>query len=228
MMENQGNDAKGNAMVTPIGKSAQTRQLLLDTAMELFAAKGFAGTTMRAIAAESGLSLGNAYYYFDSKDAIVHEFFRELVEKHRNVSWPLLVPGNNLETNLRIALESALETLAPFHEFGPAFIRTAFAGTHSDLSDVHRALEFGLWRQVVSVSSPLPPLAIRKDLPELLWLIQRGIFLFWAYDRSPGASRSRRLIKNVAPVIARLVVLSRMPVVRSILDDVLSLVRTAT
>ena len=35
-------------------------------------------------------------------------------------------------------------------------------------------------------------------------------------------------IKNVAPVVARLVVLSRMPVVRSILDDVLSLVRAAS
>lgn len=214
-------------MKTPTEKSTKTRQLLLDTALELFATRGFAGTTMRVIAEESGLSLGNAYYYFESKDAIVHELFRDLLEKHRAATWPLLVQGNNLETNLRVALDKTLETMAPFHEFGPAFIRTAFAGAHSDLSDVHRALEFGLWRQVVATSRPLPPLAIRNDLPELLWLIQRGVFLFWAYDSSPGAARSHRLIKNVAPVTARLVVLSRMPVVRSILDDVLSLVRNA-
>jgi AcrR family transcriptional regulator len=215
-------------MRTPTAKSSQTRQLLLDTALELFATKGFSGTTMRAIAGESGLSLGNAYYYFGSKDAIVHELFRNLLERHRTATWPLLVPGNNLETNLRIALDQGLEIMAPFHEFGPAFIRTAFAGAHTDLGDIHRALEFGLWRQVVAASRPLPPLAIRNDLPELLWLIQRGIFLFWAYDSSTGAARSHRLIKNVAPVTARLVVLSRMPVVRSILDDVLSLVRTAS
>ncbi|MBV1780941.1 TetR/AcrR family transcriptional regulator [Paeniglutamicibacter sp. ABSL32-1] len=215
-------------MRKPTAKSAQTRQLLLDTAMELFATKGFAGTTMRSIATESGLSLGNAYYYFESKDSIVHELFRELLEEHRGATWPLLVPGNNLETNLRIALDKALEIMSPFHEFGPAFIRTAFAGSNAELGHVQRALELGLWRQVVAASRPLPPMAIRTDLPQLLWLIQRGIFLFWAYDTSPGAGRSHRLIKNVAPVVARLVVLSRMPVVRSILDDVLSLVRAAS
>lgn len=212
----------------PTAKSAHTRQLLLDTAMGLFATKGFAGTTMRSIAQESGLSLGNAYYYFDSKDAIVHELFRQLLEEHRTATWPLLVPGNNLETNLRIALGKGLDVLTPFREFGPAFIRTAFSGSNAELGNVQRAMELGLWRQVVTASRPLPPLAIRTELPQLLWLVQRGILLFWAYDSSPGAARSLRLIKNVAPVVARLVVLSRMPVVRSILDDVLSLVRTAT
>ena len=219
---------QGSAMSKPTTKSTHTRQLLLDTAMGLFATKGFAGTTMRSIASESGLSLGNAYYYFESKDAIAHELFRQLLEKHRSATWPLLVPGNNLETNLRIALDNALKIMTPFHEFGPAFIRTAFAGSRAELGNEQRALELGLWRQVVAASRPLPPMAIRTDLPQLLWLIQRGIFLFWVYDASPGVARSHRLIKNVAPVIARLVVLSRMPVVRSILDDVISLVRTAS
>lgn len=208
-------------------KAIETRQLLLNTALRLFATKGFASTTMRAIAKESGLSLGSAYYYFESKDDIIHEFYRGLVEQQRTTTWPMLVEGNTLETNIRIALEQGLEILSPFHEFGPAFIRTAFSGAHGELGDVHRALEFGLWRQVVAMSRPLPPLAIRQDLPQLLWLIQRGIFLFWAYDSSNGAARSHRLVKNAAPMIARLVVLSRMPVVRTIIDDVLSLIRTA-
>lgn len=214
-------------MAQQTAKGAETRQLLLNTALKLFAEEGFAGTTMRAIARESGLSLGNTYYYFESKDAIVHELYRDLVERHRTACRPLLLPGNNLETNVRLALEKSLEILSPFHEFGPAFIRTAFSGAPGDLADANRALEFGLWRQVVDTSRPLPPLAIRQDLPQLLWLAQRGILLFWAYDSSADTKRSQRLVKNVAPVIARLTVLSRMPVVRTILDDVLSLVRTA-
>lgn len=214
-------------MTQQTAKGTETRQLLLNTALRLFASEGFAGTTMRAIARESGLSLGNAYYYFESKDAIVHELYRNLAEQHRAACWPLLVAGNNLETNVRLSLEKSLEILAPFHEFGPAFIRTAFSGTQGDRADNHRALEFGVWRQVVATARPLPPLAIRQDLPQLLWLVQRGVFLFWAYDSSVDAKRSQRLVKNVSPVIARLVVLSRMPVVRTILDDVISLVRTA-
>ncbi|MGL3807584.1 TetR/AcrR family transcriptional regulator [Paeniglutamicibacter sp. R2-26] len=214
-------------MAQQTAKGAETRQLLLNTALRLFAEDGFSGTTMRAIARESGLSLGNAYYYFDSKDEIVHELYRGLAEEHRTATWPLLVEGNNLETNVRLALEKNLEILAPFHEFGPSFIRTAFSGPQGEPGDIHRSQELGLWRQVVAASRPLPPLAIRQDLPQLLWLIQRGVFLFWAHDSSPGAKRSFRLVKNVAPVVARLTVLSRMPVVRTILDDVLSLVRTA-
>lgn len=215
-------------MTQQTAKGAETRRLLLNTALRLFAKEGFAGTTMRAIARESGVSLGNTYYYFESKDAIVHELFRNLVEQHRSASWPLLVPGNNLETNVRLSLEKSLEILSPFQEFGPAFIRTAFSGAQDELAETRRSLELELWRQVVATARPLPPLAIRQDLPQLLWLVQRGVFLFWAYDSSVDAKRSRRLVKNVAPVIARLVVLSRMPVVRSILDDVISLVRPAT
>lgn len=224
--ECQRRSSKGKVMGQQTAKGIETRQLLLDTAMKLFAAQGFAGTTMRSIAQESGLSLGNAYYYFDSKDEIVHELFRGLVQKHRSSVGPLLRPGNNLEANIRLALGNGLKILAPFHEFGPAFIRAAFAESPAEPNEAQRSMEFELWRQVVSASSPLPPLAIRHDLPELLWLIQRGIFLFWAYDTSDEASRSHRLIKNISPVIARLVVLSRLPVVRSILDDLLSLVRS--
>ncbi|MEO8222752.1 MAG: helix-turn-helix domain-containing protein, partial [Specibacter sp.] len=52
------------------GKSTQTKALVLDTALGMFRSKGFAKTTMRAIAAEAGVSLGSAYYYFSSKDEL--------------------------------------------------------------------------------------------------------------------------------------------------------------
>lgn len=46
------------------GKSEQTRALILETAMRLFQERGYDKTTMRAIAQEAGVSVGNAYYYF--------------------------------------------------------------------------------------------------------------------------------------------------------------------
>lgn len=42
--------------------TADTRQLILDTAVRLFEEKGYAGTTMRAIATEAGLSPSNAFW----------------------------------------------------------------------------------------------------------------------------------------------------------------------
>lgn len=214
-------------MSTQTAKGADSRQRLLNAAMKLFAENGFHGTTMRAIALESGLSLGNTYYYFESKDQLVSELFRLLQDEQRALTWPRLTAGNNLETNVRLTLETTIDVLAPYRDFGPAFIRAAFAGGNEASGFVNRAKEFGLWRQAVATSRPQPPLAIRQDLPQLLWLIQRGIILFWAYDNTENARRTRRLIGNAAPVIARLAVLSRLPVVRTILDDIISLIRTS-
>ncbi|MEZ0064949.1 AcrR family transcriptional regulator [Streptacidiphilus sp. MAP12-20] len=49
-------------------KSERTRALILETAMRLFQERGYDKTTMRAIAAEAGVSVGNAYYYYEGKE----------------------------------------------------------------------------------------------------------------------------------------------------------------
>ena len=48
-------------------KAEQTRQSIIDAAMRLFRSGGYDQATMRAIADEAGVSVGNAYYYFSSK-----------------------------------------------------------------------------------------------------------------------------------------------------------------
>lgn len=211
-------------METKTAKSAETRTRIQNAAVELFARNGYRGTTMRAIAAESGLSLGNAYYYFPSKEDLVRELARELVDAQGRSARPRLRSGNNLRDNIQAVLDAALDVLAPFHDCGTVLLRAATGD--DEASDVSRAKEFALWRQAVAASLPQPPAAIRDDLPELLWLVQRGLVIFWAHDRSPAAERSRRLAANAASLMARLAVLSRLPVVRHIVDDVIGVVRT--
>ena len=58
-------------------KSDETRARIMAAAMDLFRRKGFEETTMREIAIEGGVATGAAYYYFDSKDAIVLEFYNQ-------------------------------------------------------------------------------------------------------------------------------------------------------
>src|SRR6266487_1126441 len=45
----------------------QTRDAILDTALELFAAQGFAGTSLRQIAHAIGISESAIYAHFESK-----------------------------------------------------------------------------------------------------------------------------------------------------------------
>lgn len=205
------------------GKSAATRARIQKAALELFSRDGYQATTMRAIAAESGLSLGNAYYHFGSKEDLVHELARGLVDEQLRAARPRLRSGNNLQDNIRVVLDAALDAVVPFRDFGPVLIRSALGGGAA--ADVSKAKEFALWRQAVGASLPRPPAAIRDDLPELLWLVQRGVIIFWAYDSSPDGTRSRRLAANAAALMARLAVLSRLPVVRHIIDDVIGAVR---
>ena len=53
-------------------KGERTRALILETALDLFMERGYEQTTMRGIAREAGLSLGSAYYYFKSKEHLIH------------------------------------------------------------------------------------------------------------------------------------------------------------
>jgi AcrR family transcriptional regulator len=59
-----------------MAEPAQTRQRVLDAARELFAARGFHGTTMREIAQRAGVNLAAAHYHFGAKDALYLDVLR--------------------------------------------------------------------------------------------------------------------------------------------------------
>jgi AcrR family transcriptional regulator len=54
----------------------QKKQLILDTALELFAENGFHATSMSRIAKKAGISKGLAYNYFESKKEILDEIIK--------------------------------------------------------------------------------------------------------------------------------------------------------
>ena len=61
--------------MTPPSTEA-TRQRLLAAAEALFAEKGYAGTSVREIAARAGCNLSLIHYYFGSKDGLLTEVVR--------------------------------------------------------------------------------------------------------------------------------------------------------
>ena len=65
---------------TSIKKSEVTRARILDVALDLFRRHGFEETTMRGIAAAADVSLGSAYYYFQSKEDLVMAFYERAIE----------------------------------------------------------------------------------------------------------------------------------------------------
>ena len=60
-------------------------------------------------------------------------------------------------------------------------------------------------------------------LPELPWLLHMGVVLFWVHDRSPGQERTLALMAGAVPLVDKLGRLSRLPVVRGVVNDVVAL-----
>lgn len=54
-----------------------TRQLIHDAALRLFGTLGFAGTGIRLIAQEAGVSLASLYHYMSSKEELLEGMLRE-------------------------------------------------------------------------------------------------------------------------------------------------------
>ena len=210
--------------------SDDTKALVRSTALRLFRERGYAATTMRAIAQEAGVATGNAYYHFASKDHLVQELYLDVTREQAARSKAVLAQGGDLTARLRGVLLAGTEAFAEYHAFGGEFITVAIrpgsaASPFSADSGEVRELSQAIFRELVEGASPAVPPALRDDLPELLWLAQLGVTLFWVYDGSPGQRRTRTLVDGVAPLVGRLVRLSRLPVLRGAADDVLALVK---
>lgn len=211
-------------------KSEQTRSLILDTAMRLFKERGYDKTTMRAIAAEAGVSVGNAYYHFDGKEHLIQGFYDQVTDAHLATARERLAGRPEFADRLRITLEAWLDVAEPYHGFAVQFFRNA-ADPDSPLSPFSaesypaRQTVVDLYREVLAGSSLKLDAEMAELLPELLWLHQMGIVLFWVYDRSPHTTRTRDFVRRTTPMVARVMTLSRYKLIRPLVRDAEKLVR---
>jgi len=210
----------------PTTKSEQTRALILETAMRLFQERGYDKTTMRAIAQEAGVSVGNAYYYFAGKEHLIQGFYDRIAAEHQVAVRDVLARESDLEARLAGVLKVWLDIAQPYHEFAVQFFKNA-ADPDSPLSPfspeseharveaiaVHREVLRGATRTKV-------PEELRDILPELMWLSQMGLVLYWIFDRTEGRERSYRLAERGARITARGVSLARFRVLRPLVREV--------
>ncbi|MEU2259617.1 TetR family transcriptional regulator [Streptomyces sp. NPDC019645] len=212
-------------------KSEQTRTLILETALRLFQERGYDKTTMRAIAQEAGVSVGNAYYYFSSKEHLVQGFYDRIAEQHQAAVAEVLDGGEkDLTARIRGVLLGWLDIAEPYHEFAAQFFKNA-ADPDSPLSPFSpesegpREAAIDVHRRVLSGASVKVDPELADALPRLLWLQQMGLVLFWVYDRSEGCANSRRLVERLSPVTARAISLSRFRILRPLVQETHELLR---
>jgi AcrR family transcriptional regulator len=213
-------------------RAEDTRRKIYEAAMELFREKGFEQTTMRDIAAQAGVALGGAYYYFSSKDAIVLAFYAEMQQAINQPVLEALAGRKKLGERIRSVLDKRLELLAPNRKFCAALFRHApdSADPLSPFSDESRLIRDGAiehMRIAAEGSDAKIPSDLKPRLPYLLWLYQMALIMFWLYDRSPHQQSTRKLLEKSLSLLVNLLRISSLPLMKPLRKAVLDLVEAA-
>ena len=97
----------------PMTEQPDRRGLILASAAEMFARKGFGSTTVREIADAVGVLSGSLYHHFDSKDAIVEEiltgFLTAIQTRYTEVLERAKSPAESLHDLVLASLQVANE-----------------------------------------------------------------------------------------------------------------------
>lgn len=218
--------AKTHAAIT--GKGERTRARILEAALDLCREHGYEKTTMRAVAKAAGVSLGSAYYYFQSKEHLIQAFYAQTHSEHLEVCMPLLADEKSFRRRLEIVLQTKIDTSTPYHHFAGVLFRTAAdpespLNPFSDASAPLREESTGLFARVIEDSDLRPGKLLRPHLPRLLWTYQMGVILFWIHDRSADCKRTRMLIQTTTKLVGQLVRIAGLPPLRPVLRSVLGL-----
>jgi len=214
-----------------LAKGQRTQQHILDTALGLFQEHGYEGTTMRLIASRAGVSLGNSYHYFPSKDHFVQAFYRRLSDEHIALCQPVLSSEMDLGKRLLEVTRRRIDSIEPYHRLSGALFRVA-ADPGSPLnpfSEDSRELRddsIALMAEVVAGSSARLPRDVTAELPRLLWLFHMGLILFWVHDTSPRRQRTRRLADESVELVMSLLGVATLPLMRRQRRRVLALIAT--
>lgn len=122
-------------------KSERSRDLILQSAAQLFRRQGFSATTLRQIAAKAKIKAGSIYYHFDSKEEILDEVLdRGLRHVFESVKNAVERAGNVSQRHrIGLAIEAHLVALLESSEFTSANIRI-YGQLPEHLKKPHRPL----------------------------------------------------------------------------------------
>lgn len=163
------------------------REEIVRAALELIAERGFHGAPMATIAERAGVGAGTIYRYFENKDVLITELYRELEERIR----PLVMKGyaperpirerflHLLKAVLRYFVENPLDFryIEQFHNspYGVAVRRVKLMGEKEDRDVFVELFQDGVAQQVM------------KDLPlTMLFDLSFGPLLTVARDHILG------------------------------------------
>lgn len=221
----------GAAKSTP--KAELTRAHLLATALGVFRQRGLEATTMRDLAAAADASLGSAYYYFPSKEAIIQAYYDDVQAEHARRLAATFADGHgrlDLNARLRAAFHLKLDILRGDRKLLGALFRYTGEPCHplSALGEgTRRNRRESIAVFQTAIGNERLPEDIRALLPTALWALHMAILLYFIYDDSPEQQRTRSLVDSVLSLLVRVLSLAKLPMLKPVRGKVLTILRSA-
>jgi AcrR family transcriptional regulator len=92
--------------------------------VELFAAQGYARTSVQQIVAAAGVTKGAMYHYFTSKDDLLFAIYDRLLSRQRAHLDEIVARGGGPEQTLRLVCEDVIQTSIDALADGTVFFRS--------------------------------------------------------------------------------------------------------
>jgi AcrR family transcriptional regulator len=166
------------------------RDVILDKAAQLFAAKGVAATTVREIADSVGLLSGSLYHHFESKDAIVDEllssYLDDLRTRYHQVTNEDLDPRARIErlvqASMQVVEAHPYATEIYQNDFNLLRNQPRFSYLKSSAAETRK-----IWLDALNTG--LESGAFRSDIdPQVLYRIIRDVVWLSVRWQKPGQS----------------------------------------
>jgi len=206
----------GKKKKAPEKKRDTTRRKLLDAALRLFQKHGVDGTTMRDIAEAADMSLGAAYYYFPSKEALVFAFYEANQAEIERIE-----PTGTLREQLGALLHEKLRSIREQRHMlrtilqrliDPGDPLSAFSAQTRDVRE--RAIEI--------FARPLKAAGLADETARIgalaLWMLQLGMMLVMLDDTSANQKRTHGLIDDSLDMLVPMLPLLSTPMGKAMID----------
>ncbi len=211
-------------------KGSETKRHILDTALGMFREQGFDETTMRAIAAKAGLSIGAAYHYFPSKESFILAYYERVHWEHERRLQGALTPDADLRARLGAAIHTKLDIMAEDRKMLGALLRYLGNPNHPlsifapELKGI-RDQSIGVFEEVLD--NQKMPEDLRAIAPVLLWILHLGLVLYLLHDNSEDQKRTRRLVNGSVDLVVQFFGIAGFPLLKPIRRKVLSVLEEA-
>lgn len=208
----------------------QSRANILETALRLFRERGFDETTMRDIAAACGLSLGAAYHYFSSKEAIVFAYYEHVQAKHAEEARLALAGLTDLTFRLRAVMVTKLDLLQDDRPLLRAILQTTLGadqplGVFSPETEDIRRQSWAIFEEAFvcpEVTEDARPL-----LGRAFWLLHLGFLLYFVKDESEKQQKTRALVNGSLNLMATMVPILGSPALLPMRGEIVRLLLDA-